>query len=81
MNLPFGYSFTPGYYVIPVVAFIFYVLTSLELIAEDIEYPFGNDDNDVPTCKIALLYTSMLPNLFDFFTLTHSSFHPKTLRS
>jgi putative membrane protein len=36
-----------------VVAFIFYVLASLELIAEEIEDPFGNDDNDVPTAKIA----------------------------
>lgn len=53
MTLPFGYVFNLGYYVIPVVAFIFYVLASLELIAEEIEDPFGNDDNDVPTAKIA----------------------------
>lgn len=53
MTLPFGYVFTLGYYVIPVVAFIFYVLASLELIAEEIEDPFGKDDNDVPTDKIA----------------------------
>jgi putative membrane protein len=38
-----------GYTAIPVVAFIFYVLTSLELIAEEIEDPFGKDDNDLPT--------------------------------
>ena len=54
MTLPFGYVFSLGYYVIPVVAFIFYVLASLELIAEEIEDPFGKDDNDVPTDKIAL---------------------------
>ena len=54
MSLPFGYVFTLGYYVIPVVAFIFYVLGSLEIIAEEIEDPFGNDANDVPTDKIAL---------------------------
>ncbi len=53
MTLPFGYVFNLGYYVIPVVAFIFYVLASLELIAEEIEDPFGNDSNDVPTAKIA----------------------------
>jgi putative membrane protein len=39
--------------VIPVVVFIFYVLASLELIAEEIEDPFGNDANDLPTEKIA----------------------------
>jgi ion channel-forming bestrophin family protein len=53
MTLPFGYVFSLGYYTIPVVIFIFYVLASLELIAEEIEEPFGNDENDLPTQKIA----------------------------
>lgn len=53
LSLPFGYVFQLGYYVIPVVVFIFYVLASLELIAEEIEDPFGNDPNDLPTKKIA----------------------------
>jgi|SRR5688572_1117677 len=54
MTLPFGYVFSLGYYVVPVVAFIFYVLASLELIAEEIEDPFGNDANDLPTELISL---------------------------
>jgi putative membrane protein len=53
MTLPFGYAFSLGYYVIPVVVFIFYVLASLELIAEEIEDPFGTDENDLPTQKIS----------------------------
>lgn len=53
LSLPFGYVFQLGYYVIPVVVFIFYVLASLELIAEEIEDPFGNDPNDLPTQKIS----------------------------
>ncbi len=53
MTLPFGYSFSLGYYVVPVVVFIFYVLASLELIAEEIEDPFGMDENDLPTKKMA----------------------------
>jgi len=53
MTLPFGYAFSLGYYVVPVVVFIFYVLASLELIAEEIEDPFGGDANDLPTKKIA----------------------------
>ncbi len=52
-TLPFGFVFSLGYWVIPVVAFIFYVLASLELIAEEIEDPFGGDENDLPTDKIA----------------------------
>jgi putative membrane protein len=53
MTLPFGYAFSLGYYTAPVVVFIFYVLASLELIAEEIEDPFGGDANDLPTQKIA----------------------------
>jgi ion channel-forming bestrophin family protein len=53
MTLPFGFVFSLGYYVIPVVVFIFYVLASLELIAEEIEDPFGGDTNDLPIAKIA----------------------------
>jgi ion channel-forming bestrophin family protein len=53
MTLPFSLVFSLGYYVVPVVVFIFYVLASLELIAEEIEDPFGSDDNDLPTSKMA----------------------------
>src|SRR6185369_3407412 len=53
MTLPFGYVFSLGYYVIPVVVSIFYVLASLELIAEEIEDPFGHDANDLPTDLIS----------------------------
>lgn len=53
MTLPFGFVFSLSYYVIPVVVFIFYVLASLELIAEEIEDPFGGDANDLPMAKIS----------------------------
>lgn len=53
MTLPFGHVFALGYYVIPVVGFVFYVMASLELIAEEIEDPFGGDPNDVPTTKLS----------------------------
>jgi ion channel-forming bestrophin family protein len=53
LTLPMGYAFTVGYFAAPLVAFIFYVLASLELIAEEIEEPFGNDANDLPMEKIS----------------------------
>lgn len=53
MTLPLGYVFTLHYLIIPVVVFIFYVLASLELIAEEIEDPFGLDANDLPTDTIS----------------------------
>jgi putative membrane protein len=52
MTLPWGYVFSVGYFIIPIVIFIFYVLASLELIAEEIEDPFGTDANDLPTDDI-----------------------------
>ncbi len=53
MTLPFGYVFSLGYWVVPVVAIVFYVLGSLELIAEEIEDPFGKDSNDIPMEKLS----------------------------
>lgn len=53
MTLPFGYVFSLGYYVAPIVAFVFYVLASLELVAEEIEDPFGFDANDLPMDKMS----------------------------
>jgi putative membrane protein len=42
-----------GWLAIPLVMFMFYVLASLELIAEEIEDPFGRDTNDLPMQKLA----------------------------
>ena len=53
MTLPFGWVFSLGYLIIPVVVFILYAFASLELIAEEIEDPFGGDANDSPTKKIS----------------------------
>lgn len=54
MTLPFGYVFSLGYYVAPMVMFVFYVMASMELVAEEIEDPFGTDANDLPMEKMAL---------------------------
>ena len=52
ITLPFGWVFSLGYFVVPIVPFILYVLASLELIAEEIENPFGSDANDLPVDEI-----------------------------
>jgi ion channel-forming bestrophin family protein len=53
LTMPLGLAFTLHYLLVPVVALVFYVLASLEMIAEEIEDPFGTDDNDLPMEKIA----------------------------
>lgn len=57
VTLPIGNVSLLSYWVAPLVAFAFYVLVSLELIAEEIEDPFNMDNNDIPTSKIALNIT------------------------
>ncbi|MFZ1704638.1 MAG: bestrophin family protein [Saprospiraceae bacterium] len=52
-TLPFGFAFSLGYFTLPVTTFIFYVMASLELIAEEIEDPFGLDNNDLPMMGMA----------------------------
>lgn len=52
LTLPMGYVFSMGYFVIAAVPFIFYVMASLELIAESIEDPFGTDPDDLPIDKL-----------------------------
>ena len=54
VSLPFGIVGTIGYYAVLLVVFTFYVLVSLELIAEEIEDPFGKDANDLPTDELAI---------------------------
>jgi putative membrane protein len=53
LSLPVGYAYMLGYFAAPIVAFVFYVLASLELIAEEIEEPFGDDENDLPMAKMS----------------------------
>lgn len=53
LSLPLGFPLVLGYITIPVVAFITYVLSSLEMIAEEIEDPFGKDENDLPMERIS----------------------------
>lgn len=52
LTLPIGWVFSLGYFVIALVPFVLYVLASLELIAEEIENPFGTDANDLPVDEI-----------------------------
>ncbi|WP_345202815.1 bestrophin family protein [Chryseobacterium ginsengisoli] len=51
--LPIAYVINIGNFIIPLTVFIYYVLMSLELIAEEIEDPFNNDENDIPMETIA----------------------------
>lgn len=53
VSIPFCFIHPFGYWTALFSVFVFYVLASLELIAEEIENPFGDDANDLPTAAIA----------------------------
>ncbi|MEX2234188.1 MAG: bestrophin family ion channel [Cyclobacteriaceae bacterium] len=54
ITLPFGFVTDSGYFTILIVLLVTFVLMSVELIAEEIEDPFGYDLNDLPTDELAL---------------------------
>lgn len=47
-SMPIGFVREFDYWAMPIVALVFYVFGSIELLAEEIEDPFGNDPNDLP---------------------------------
>jgi ion channel-forming bestrophin family protein len=53
VTLPFGFVTQTEYMTIPIVMLISFVILSVELIAEEIEDPFGKDVNDLPTDELS----------------------------
>jgi putative membrane protein len=53
ITLPFAFVTTSGFITIPIVVIITFVLLSVELIAEEIEDPFGKDVTDLPTDELS----------------------------
>lgn len=53
ITMPFSFVSDFGYWSALVTVFTFYTFASLELIAEEIEDPFGLDSNDLPTDDLA----------------------------
>ena len=51
-TLPVAFVNVFGYGAALIATFVFYVLVSMEVLAEEIEDPFGTDDNDLPTDQL-----------------------------
>lgn len=47
-TLPLAFVMQFGYFSALIATFVFYILVSMEVLAEEIEEPFGRDDNDLP---------------------------------
>ncbi len=63
-TMPIGFVREFGYWACPIVALIFYVFAGIELLAEEIEDPFGTDANDLPTDNI---FNTIKQNLSQIF--------------
>ena len=65
VTLPIGFVAYFEYWAIPISVFVFYVLVSLEIIAEEIEMPFGDDPNDLPTQKLSDMIRRNVDEIFE----------------
>jgi putative membrane protein len=52
-TMPIGFVLDYKYWAAPVVTFVFYAFASIEVIAEEIEDPFGREANDLPLDSIS----------------------------
>lgn len=53
VSMPLAFVSSFGYFAAFIATFVFYVLVSMEVLAEEIESPFGHDDNDLPTDQLS----------------------------
>jgi ion channel-forming bestrophin family protein len=63
-TMPFGFVLEFGNWAAPIVAIIFYIFASIELIAEEVEDPFGRDSNDLPIDSLCLTIKENLDEIF-----------------
>lgn len=64
MSLPIFFGSEFGYTTVPVTVIILYVFASIELIAAEIEDPFGEDENDLPLDDICSKIKNNLNEIF-----------------
>lgn len=64
-SIPLAFIPTFGYYSVIIAMFLFYVLVSMEILAEEIEDPFGMDDSDLPTDDLCVKIRANVTEIMD----------------
>ena len=64
-TLPFAFVTSYGYWTIVISVLLLYVLMSIELLAEEIEDPFGSDINDLPTDELSVKIEQNVRNIME----------------
>ncbi len=52
ITLPFGMFHDLGLWATPLVMLVYYIIAGVEIISNEIENPFANDPNDLPTSEL-----------------------------
>jgi ion channel-forming bestrophin family protein len=68
ISLPFGLVNELGWASVVAVGIVFYLMVVIEIIAEEIENPFGTDENDLPVDEIA---ANIVRNVKEIFNIAH----------
>jgi ion channel-forming bestrophin family protein len=63
ITLPFGMFHDLGLWATPLVMLVYYIIAGVEIISNEIENPFADDPNDLPTSQ---LFNDMLETLKDY---------------
>ena len=64
ITMPLAFVPLFGYLSAFISTFVFYALVSMELLAEEIEEPFGIDENDLPTDQLCLTIQDNVQQIF-----------------
>ena len=70
VTLPIGFVATFAWWSVPVVMLVFYILVGVELIAEEIEDPFGVDENDLPLDGLCETIRRNVEEIFSYLSLS-----------
>lgn len=65
LTMPIAFVPLFSYWAILITLFVFYVLVSMEILAEEIEDPFGDDANDLPTDEICVKVRSNVKEILN----------------
>ncbi|MCC6724602.1 MAG: hypothetical protein IT258_08830, partial [Saprospiraceae bacterium] len=63
-TMPIGFVVEFGYWSVAIIPLVFYTFAGIEIIAEEIEDPFGQDANDLPLNRISNTVKANLEEIF-----------------
>lgn len=63
-TMPIGFVSEFGYWATAIIPLVFYIFASIEVLAEEIEDPFGKDTNDLPLNRMSNTIRDNLKEIF-----------------